>query len=501
MRSRIPVLVLLCMAQFVDVLDVNASVVALPSIARDFGLSRERAAVGGHGVRARVRRVPAGLRAARRHLRPPARVRARHGRLHGGVAGVRARAGRRSAGGARAHSRAWAPRSTAPAALALLVDAFPGDRRAVAVWTGVAAVGGASGLVFGGVIADTLGWRWVFLINVPIGVVDARAHAAAADREPDRPARTRSARGGGGDRPASRCSSPRSPAGRWRSRAPRRWSRVFVRRERAAAEPLVIRDRTVAIAAAAGALLTATTSGTGVLASLYLQGDAGLGPSAAGLAMLPLSVSVVVGSIVGARMDVGIALVGAGCARAGARRRRECRRVGRARRVRTRRGVGGGDDARHVGRGGGRSRRGLRACSAPPRRSAPRSASPRSCRSGRRRVRRRGSPARSCSGRGGLPFPRDEVEGEAGAEHGQADQGHRRLQPQQEQRGDADHEPRRERDLALQPAFQREARARSRRSTETTTANATVSRPPCSSRPSPFGDRMNANGTRNAGSV
>ena len=60
---------------------------------------------------------------------------------------------------------------TAPAALALLVDAFPGDRRAVAVWTGVAAVGGASGLVFGGVIADTLGWRWVFLINVPIGLV------------------------------------------------------------------------------------------------------------------------------------------------------------------------------------------------------------------------------------------------------------------------------------------------------------------------------------------
>ena len=39
MRSRIPVLVLLCMAQFVDVLDVNASVVALPLIARDFGLS------------------------------------------------------------------------------------------------------------------------------------------------------------------------------------------------------------------------------------------------------------------------------------------------------------------------------------------------------------------------------------------------------------------------------------------------------------------------------
>jgi MFS family permease len=202
---------------------------------------------------------------------------------------------------------------TAPAALALLVDAFPGDRRAVAVWTGVAAVGGASGLVFGGVIADTLGWRWVFLINVPIGLVALALtprllrESRTAPRELDLLAAA-AATAGLALLVAALSGRPAALVGAAVLLA------VFVRRDRAAAEPLVLRDRTVAIAAAAGALLTATTSGTGVLASLYLQGDAGLGPSAAGLALLPLSVFVVIGSIVGARMDVGIVLVGAGCA-------------------------------------------------------------------------------------------------------------------------------------------------------------------------------------------
>src|SRR5918999_2020705 len=39
MRPRLPLLVLLCTAQFVDVLDVNAVLVALPVIGRDLGLS------------------------------------------------------------------------------------------------------------------------------------------------------------------------------------------------------------------------------------------------------------------------------------------------------------------------------------------------------------------------------------------------------------------------------------------------------------------------------
>jgi MFS family permease len=296
------------MAQFVDVLDVNASVVALPVIARDFGLAESELQ---WVVTAYVLVFAGGLLVSGRLADTYGRRRVFA--LGMGVFTVASLAcGLAPGAGALVAARAvqgLGAALTAPAALALLVDAFPGDRRAVAVWTGVAAVGGASGLVFGGVIAETLGWRWVFLINVPIGVVALALtprllrESRTAPRELDLLAAA-AATGGLALLIAALSGRPAALAGAAVLLA------VFVRRDRV----LIIRDRTVAIAAAAGALLTATTSGTGVLASLYLQGEAGLGPSAAGLAMLPLSVAVVVGSIVGARMDVGIVLVGAGCA-------------------------------------------------------------------------------------------------------------------------------------------------------------------------------------------
>ena len=297
------------MAQFVDVLDVNASVVALPLIARDFGLAESEL----QWVVTAYVLVFAGC------LLVSGRLADTYGRrrvfaLGMGVFTVASLAcGLAPGAGALVAARAvqgLGAALTAPAALALLVDAFPGDRRAVAVWTGVAAVGGASGLVFGGLIADTLGWRWVFLINVPIGLVALALtpwllrESRTAPREFDLLAAA-AATGGLALLVAALSGRPAALAGAAVLLA------LFVA---ARAARCVIRDRTVAIAAAAGAVLTATTSGTGVLASLYLQGDAGLGPSAAGCAMLPLSVAVVVGSIVGARMDVGLVLVGAGCA-------------------------------------------------------------------------------------------------------------------------------------------------------------------------------------------
>src|SRR3954447_26538188 len=69
----------------------------------------------------------------------------------------------------------------APSALALLVALEPdGPRRsrALAWWTAAAAGGGASGWVRGGAISGGLGWEWVFGVNVPIGL----AGAAAAGR-------------------------------------------------------------------------------------------------------------------------------------------------------------------------------------------------------------------------------------------------------------------------------------------------------------------------------
>jgi MFS family permease len=61
-----------------------------------------------------------------------------------------------------------------PAALALLTTlSEPGEARRSAVgwWTAVAAGGGASGWVLGGLISEYAGWRWVFAVNVPIGLI------------------------------------------------------------------------------------------------------------------------------------------------------------------------------------------------------------------------------------------------------------------------------------------------------------------------------------------
>src|SRR3954449_1864363 len=64
----------------------------------------------------------------------------------------------------------------APSALAILVALEPdGPRRsrALAWWTAAAAGGGASGWVLGGAISGGLGWQWVFGVNVPIGLAGA----------------------------------------------------------------------------------------------------------------------------------------------------------------------------------------------------------------------------------------------------------------------------------------------------------------------------------------
>jgi EmrB/QacA subfamily drug resistance transporter len=58
-----------------------------------------------------------------------------------------------------------------PAALSLLTSTFPeGPKRntALGVFTAVGASGATMGNVLGGVITSTIGWRWIFLVNVPI---------------------------------------------------------------------------------------------------------------------------------------------------------------------------------------------------------------------------------------------------------------------------------------------------------------------------------------------
>jgi len=62
----------------------------------------------------------------------------------------------------------------APATLAVINTAFPeayARARAFGAWSAAGGVGGMAGAVAGGALTTGLSWRWVFLINVPIGAV------------------------------------------------------------------------------------------------------------------------------------------------------------------------------------------------------------------------------------------------------------------------------------------------------------------------------------------
>ena len=60
----------------------------------------------------------------------------------------------------------------APTALAIIADTFPREERSVAIgiWAGVSASALGLGPLFGAIINDSFGWRWIFLLNVPVGI-------------------------------------------------------------------------------------------------------------------------------------------------------------------------------------------------------------------------------------------------------------------------------------------------------------------------------------------
>lgn len=60
-----------------------------------------------------------------------------------------------------------------PATTALIVAVFQDERersKAFGIWGAMRAGGASSGAALGGLITQALGWEWVFLINVPIGI-------------------------------------------------------------------------------------------------------------------------------------------------------------------------------------------------------------------------------------------------------------------------------------------------------------------------------------------
>ena len=62
-----------------------------------------------------------------------------------------------------------------PAALSILTTTYEGAHRATAlgVWGAISSGGVAVGVIAGGALTSLLSWHWVFLVNVPVGIVTA----------------------------------------------------------------------------------------------------------------------------------------------------------------------------------------------------------------------------------------------------------------------------------------------------------------------------------------
>jgi len=80
----------------------------------------------------------------------------------------------------------------APAALSLIAVTFPEGpprNRAIAVYSAMAIVGVPTGLLAGGLLVTYVSWRWVFFVNVPIGLVVAVLAARVLPASPRRSGR------------------------------------------------------------------------------------------------------------------------------------------------------------------------------------------------------------------------------------------------------------------------------------------------------------------------
>jgi EmrB/QacA subfamily drug resistance transporter len=61
----------------------------------------------------------------------------------------------------------------APAALSILTTTFTEGaerNKALGIWGAVSGLGGAAGVLAGGVLTDLAGWEWIFYINVPVAI-------------------------------------------------------------------------------------------------------------------------------------------------------------------------------------------------------------------------------------------------------------------------------------------------------------------------------------------
>ena len=198
---------------------------------------------------------------------------------------------------------------TSAVVLGMIVTMFPkpGEQaRAIGVYGFVATAGGSIGLLAGGVLTQALNWHWIFVVNVPIGVVTlvAALRVLAPERGPGL-GRSTDVLGAALITGALMLGvytivNPAAELGwgaartLWLAAAAVALLVGFVVREATAATPLVplriFRSRVVSGANAIQALLVAGMFGMFFLGVLYLQQVLGYDALGTGLAYLPCTV-------------------------------------------------------------------------------------------------------------------------------------------------------------------------------------------------------------------
>jgi EmrB/QacA subfamily drug resistance transporter len=172
-RRGIAILLLLSLVQFMDILDASILNIALPSIKNDLGFSQEglQWVVNGY------------ILSYGGFLLLGGRMADLLGRRLVLVAGLVVFAGSSLTGGL-AHSssllvgarfaQGLGAAMLSPAALSSLTSTFRSTRdrnTALGVWAAVSGIGGAAGVLFGGLLTEGPGWRWVLFVNVPFSLV------------------------------------------------------------------------------------------------------------------------------------------------------------------------------------------------------------------------------------------------------------------------------------------------------------------------------------------
>ena len=310
---------LLCVAQFVMVLDATIVAVALPGIQQDLGFS----STGLQWV------ISAYTLAFGGFLLLAGRAADLWGRRRMFLVGLAVFTGASLACGLAATpfalvlgriAQGLGAAIVAPSALSSLTTHFPegdGRGRALGVWTAAAAGGGATGWLLGGLVAGSLGWEWVFFINLPVGLAGLALAPVLVSESRDQNAPSRLDVVGavgvtagltllvygitrieeaGLIAPVTLASLASSGV----------LLALFVVVEGRVRNPLVplgvFRSRVLVGANLVALVLTAATTPPMLLCVLYVQQVLGFSPAQAGLVFPPFNLAVIGGSLLGPRL-------------------------------------------------------------------------------------------------------------------------------------------------------------------------------------------------------